>query len=128
MLTLTSRNASPRVLGKIDPDPIQPGVAIEEVLRQAQAERFGLAHRPLRRQRIDGVLHGVGRQHRAVVAVGIRGVVVTFEADGDGQVAQIVTIRLPEHLDEPDARFAVGRLNDHAELRTQRPRGNGRSS
>ena len=78
-------------------------IAVEEMLGEPEAERLGLADRLSRGQRIHRVLHRVGRQHVAVVAVGIGLVVVPFEADRDRQVAQVVTIAAARDLDEPDS-------------------------
>ena len=45
VLALAARHAAPPVLGQLDPDPGQPGVAGEEVIGQTQREGFRLADR-----------------------------------------------------------------------------------
>jgi hypothetical protein len=122
VLAFAPGNTAPAVLAQIEADAGQPGVAIEKVPREAQAERLGLADRLLRRQRVHRILHGVGREHGAVVAAGVRRVVVPLERDRDREIAQVVAIRPPQHLDQPHPGLAVGRLSDHAELRTRQPR------
>ena len=56
------------------------GLRSRKCRASAQAEGFGLADRLARGQRIHRVLHRVGRQHVAVVAVGVRCVVVALRS------------------------------------------------
>jgi hypothetical protein len=44
----------------------------------------------------------------AIVAFGIGFVVLAAETDRYGQVSQVVPIAGPEHLNDPNLRFAVG--------------------
>ena len=77
---------------------------------EQQPEGFGFGDAVACRQRVHGVLHRVGRQHVAIVAVRIGCVVGAFEADGHRQIAQIVTVAAARHLDEADAGLSVRRL------------------
>ena len=70
-------------------------------------EGLDRAREPLRRQRVDRVLHGVGRDHQGVVAGRVGGREVTLERDVHGEVANPVAARIPDHLDEPDRPLAV---------------------
>ena len=71
---------------------VSRGLRSRKCRASARPKRLRLADRFARRQRVDRVLHRVGRQHVAVVAVGVRLVVVALEPDRDGQVAQVVAI------------------------------------
>src|SRR4051794_15000996 len=66
-----------------------PVVGAGEVPGQAQAERFGRAD-AVPREGEDGVLLGVGRQHVAVVAGGVRGGEVPAQARADIEVHEPV--------------------------------------
>ena len=101
------RNAAPQMLGEIDADPGQPLVALEEMPGEREPERFGLTDPVARGQRVDGVLHRIGRQHGAVVAVRVRLVILALEPDRDGQIAEIVPIGSAAKLHEADPRFAI---------------------
>ena len=69
--------------------------------------------RSARGERVHRVLHRVGRQHRAVVAGRVGLVVVALEPDRERQVAQLMTLRPPRELHEPDPRLSVGRISQH---------------
>ena len=53
-------------------DASQSRIALEEMPGERRPNALGLADRLARRQRVHGVLHRVGRQHVAVVAVACR--------------------------------------------------------
>ena len=89
------------------------GLRSRKCTREEKPERLWLADRMLRGQRIHGVLHRVGRQDVAVVAVRVRLVVLALEPDRDGEILEVVAIAVARHLDEPDARFSVGSLSEH---------------
>src|SRR5437016_11648903 len=56
---------------------------------------------------IHGILHRVGRQDSRVVAELVAGVEIALELDSDGELFQLMAIRLPRDLDQADARFSV---------------------
>jgi hypothetical protein len=107
MLPPANGHAPPRVLGKIDSDATQLGVSIQEMPAQPQTERLRLVHGFTRRKRVHRVLHGVGWEDMAVVAVRVRLVVLAVESNGDREIAHCVPISTTQDLDEPDARFPV---------------------
>ena len=84
----------------------------------------------LARDRVDGVLHGVGGQDFAVVAVVVRGVKVAGEQYLHGPLAQFVSLGAARDFHQADARFAVAIFSelDHLfsfllqELAVQLPR------
>ena len=78
-----ARDARPQVLDGVQVHALDLRIAPEEMLDQDAAECFGRAHRMLLRERVDGVLHRVGGQDFAVVALGVRGSEVAFEADAE---------------------------------------------
>ena len=120
MLALAARDASPEMLDEVYGHTRQAIVLGQKVARESLAERLGLLNRLGRRQGIHGILHRVGRQHRGVVAIRVRGVVVSFEAHGNRQIPQIVEVRSAEYLHEPNAFLAVRRVSQHAELHENR--------
>ncbi len=77
------------------------------MIGQAQPEFLDLAHRPLPGQRVDGVLHGVGGQHLAVIAVDVDLLEVALELDVDGDVLQVVLFTAARDPHQADPRFAV---------------------
>src|SRR5688572_14382103 len=113
MLARADGDPPPALLRHVDPDAPKAGVPRQEVPAEPQRERFGFLHSTRRGQRVDRVLHRVGRKHAAVVAIRVRFVVVAFESHRDREVGEIVAIAVPRHLDEPDSRFAVGRFREH---------------
>ena len=106
----------PELLREVDRHPPDMVARVEEVRRQRHAERLRLPHAVLGRQRVDGVLHGVGRQHAGIVAVDIRGVEIALEPDRHAEVEEIVAILTPVDGHEADAGLAVRRLLDHDRL------------
>ena len=104
---------SPSLLGQIDANPAQKRIPLEKELRQRPPERLGLVDRMLRRQRIHGVLHRIGRQDVAIVAIRVGLVVLAFKPDRDREILEVVAVAVPRDFDEPDARFAVGRFSEH---------------
>ena len=58
-------------------------------------------------QGVRGVLHRVGGDDQAVVAVRVGGPEVAIERDRDGQVADPVVVRSVRDPDEADGRLAV---------------------
>ena len=73
----------------------------------AERERLDVVDRILPRQRVDGVLHRVGREARPVVAVDVDRVERAFELDVDRQIDELVRIAGPPHLHQADPRLAV---------------------
>jgi hypothetical protein len=116
VLARAALQAAPEVLREIDTHTRQAQVALQEVARQNQAERLRILDRLAGGERVHGILHRVGRQHAAVVAVGIRFVVVTRESDRKGEVVQVVAVPVPADLDDSHARLAIRRLSEHAAL------------
>ena len=80
-----------------------------EVFGQTQSERFHVVDRIAPRERVDRILHRVGREAAAVVAVDVDGVERAFELDVQRQIHDLVRRRRRRtaHLHEADARFAV---------------------
>ena len=77
---------------EIDPHAPQSWIAFQKVFRQQAPERLGLLDRMTCGQRVHRVLHRVGRQHAAIVAIRVGLVVLALEPDGDGEVLQVVPI------------------------------------
>ena len=100
---------------------VSRGLRSRKCRASAEPNASGSPTGSLRRQRIDGVLHRVGRQHVAVVAVGV-GLRRSRPRSGwrPSGPAGRADRRAAQHLDEPDARLAVGRLSEHAGLRAKR--------
>ena len=81
-------------------------LGLDEVRREPARERLDRPVQVLGRERVDGVLHRVGRDDEGVVAGGERGVEAALERDVDGQVADAVD-RPADDPDEPDRLLAV---------------------
>ena len=82
-------------------------VVAEEVTGQDLAEVLDRSAEVLGCQRVDRVLHRVGRDDAGVVAAGVREREVALERDGHGQVADPMTIGLTDELDQADRRLAI---------------------
>jgi hypothetical protein len=94
-LTVLSRldgDSPPLMFHEIDPHAPQSWIAFEKVLRQQAPERLGLFDRMTRGQRVHRVLHCVGGQHVAIVAIRVGLAVIALEPDGDSDVLQVVPI------------------------------------
>ncbi len=74
---------------------------------RTSAERLGRAVEVLGRERVDRVLHRVGRDDVGVVAVGVGGPEVALERDVHGQVADAWRSGSRVDLDQPDRGLAV---------------------
>ena len=119
MRLLADGNPLPRPLGDFDAHPSHGFVTLEKPRGQRQRERFDVSAGMLSCKCVHGVLHGVGRQHRGVVAQDVRGLEVALEADVDQQILHVVTIATPRQLQEPDARLTVcvvGERMEHDQL------------
>jgi hypothetical protein len=116
VLPALSPDSRPAVLDEVNADSYQPWIPIQEVPGQVQSEFLRLAHAVPCGQRIDGVFHRVGGEHRTVVAVGIGFIVVAPEPDGDGEVAKVVTAGASQDLNEPDPGLSICGTSKHAQL------------
>ena len=105
--------ALPEVLDDLDGRPRNRRVALDEVTREREAEVLDRVEGALGRERVDGVLHRVRGQDRGVVALDVRILEVPLETHRDGEVLQVVPVRPPRHLDQADARLAVGVGAEH---------------
>ena len=71
----------------------RPG-ALRSGARARGAKASGRAGQPVAGERVDRVLHRVGRDDVLVVAAGVGGVEVALERDRDRQVAEVVLLRV----------------------------------
>ena len=96
--------AAPGLFDSADPDARDRRFG-EKMIGEPERERLDMLDRILPRQRVDGVLHRVGREARPVVAVHVDGLERALELNLDRQVDQLVRIAGTPHLHEPDARL-----------------------
>jgi len=68
-------------------------VDLEEMASEDHPEVLDRPRQVLAGERVDRVLHRVGRDDVRVVAVDVRSRELAFERDRDGQVADLVAIR-----------------------------------
>ena len=97
MLAIADGDAAPAVIERSTLTRASFGLRSMKWRPSTHPERLRLADAVACRQRIDGILHRVGRQHVAIVAVRIGCVVAAFEGDGHGEVAEIVTVAVARH-------------------------------
>ena len=88
--------------------------AAEEVPRQPQRELLRRPDAELLRERVDGVLLRVGREHGAVVAAQMDGLQLPRQRHRDEQIAQFVDVAVTAHADEVRLRLAVLIDPEHA--------------
>jgi hypothetical protein len=100
-------NPGPEVLRDFDANLADLRVVGKEVIDEMLRELLDLLDRVEFRQRIDGVLDGVGREQRAVVAGGVAGFKGPLELNADGEVPEIVPVLHAAHLDQAYAGFAI---------------------
>ena len=82
--------AGSRLLDHADPRVATRSGPRQNARRAAAANDSTWMERILPRQRVDGVLHRVGRQARRVVAVGVNRVERTFELHVERQIDDVV--------------------------------------
>ena len=70
-------------------------------------ERLDRIEIRVRRERVNGVLHGVGRQHLTVVSGQVRRLERALEPHRDREVLELVAIIVALDLDEPHPRLAI---------------------
>ncbi len=82
-------------------------VAAEEKVGEFFGVVFHRSGGGVARDGVDGVLHGVGGEDFAVVAVEVGGVEISFEEDLHGPFAEVVNAVAAGDLHEADAGFSV---------------------
>ena len=73
-------------------------MTVEKVGCDRQGEAFRVGQRMIGGQRIDRVLHRVGRDHATIVAGQVRFAEISLQRNINVQLDEIVTIRAPRHL------------------------------
>ena len=119
VFAIAARQAAPEMLDEIDrARAVSRGLRSRKCCARRRPNDSGSCTGCARRQRVHCVLHRVGRQHVAVVAVDVGCVVVAFEADRDASdPGDRGDRRRRSDLHEPDALLAVRRVSDHADSR-----------
>ena len=117
-----SPSAFPGVLLDGDPGPRTASCVSTKCRASSGRELLDVADAVLAGERVHGVLLGVGRQHRGVVAVEVHGVHVAGQRDGDVEVVQHVPGRVPVDPHQPDLGLAVLVVAQHSAPGHQLPR------
>ena len=117
---LLARGLHERVIAQPRPrdlDDLHPGPrdrAADEVPRQPQRELLRRPDAVLLRERVDGVLLRVGREHGAVVAAQMDRLQLAGQGDRDEQIAQLVDVAVAHHADKMGLGLAVLIHPEHA--------------
>ena len=79
----------------------------EEMLGERSGKALDRPVEVILGERVGRVLHRVRRDDERVVALDVGRLEGALQADRDSQVPDLVTVRPPDHLDQPDCRLAV---------------------
>ena len=112
--------AEPGHFFDFDANFIEMADAREEVAGEIPGELFDARDGLLARQGVDGVLHGVGRQDKAVIGLGEGVLECAFHKDFDVQFFEFVMRGKALNVGQPHFGFAVGIENDVGHLISSR--------
>ena len=97
----------PAAFGEADFSAVDVGVGLKEMFGEEEAEGFGFGAEMLFGQDVHGVLHGVRGDDEAVIGLGVGGVEIALEGDGDIEFFEGVNFASAEDFQDADAGFAV---------------------
>ena len=105
--------ALPRLLDEADGRLGHLAIGFQEVLGQRHAETLDVRQRMLPGEDVDGILHRVGGDDLAIVAVAVGGVEISFQPHIDAHLDQVVAVCVAGDFRQLNLRFAIGVVREN---------------